>query len=523
MGREVTRRHLLGRAGTAAAGTAAAGLAGVGVAGCWSHSPGSGMAGSTATGGGTVVDGYRRFVTRPDLNPPVLRVASRQAGSQARYYFMNAPYSGPGRGGAIIADARGDLVWMGPDAPGAHRIEFNVQSYRGEPVLTWFEGVETHGWGQGVAVIADSAYHRRHVIRAHSGPHDRSKLNVDHHEFNITADGHALVSAFRTYYDVDLRPVGGPSKGVLVAGVCQEIDIATGKLIFEWDSLQDGVPLDETRQPFHYKGQQFGIASNPYDYFHINSIAPTPDGDLLISSRNTWSVYKVRKLGTHDSKIVWRMNGKNSDFTMGPGTSYFWQHHVRPHPGGIVTVFDNGAAPPKEPRSRALVLHVDEDAMHVTLGHQYVRPGQPLLADAMGSAQLLPNGNMLAGWGTNPYFSEFTPDGTLITAGQMTNGNPSYRTFASPWTGHPAGPPDVAARHRAGGATVYASWNGATELASWAVLTGKSPSSLVKTDSARKRGFETAIEVRSSGPYFAVQAHDASGSMLARSATVRIR
>jgi len=523
MAREITRRQLLGQAGIAAGGLA--GLAGLGVAGCSHHSaPRVPATGGTAVRGGRVAGGYRRFVTRPEFNPPVVSVSGPGAGAAGRYFFMNAPYSGPGRGGAVITDASGELVWLGPDEPGRHRLGFNVQSYRGEPVLTWFEGVETHGWGQGVAVIADSGYHRRHVIRAHGGPRDRGgQLNVDHHEFTITADGHALVSAFRAYDDVDLRPVGGPRKGVVVAGVCQEIDIATGELVFEWDSLQDGVPLAETRQPFRYLGQEFGVASNPYDYFHINSIAPTPDGDLLISSRNTWAVYKIRRLGTRSSKIVWRMNGSQSDFTMGPGTRFYWQHHVRPHPGGIMTVFDNGAAPPKEPQSRALVLAVDEDKMHVTLSHQYSNPNLRLLASAMGSAQLLPNGNMFAGWGTAAYFNEFSADGKLLIAGRMTKGNASYRTFTYPWTGHPAGPPDVAARHRPGGATVYVSWNGATEAAAWTVLAGKTPSSLARVATARKLGFETAIEVQDRGPYFAVQAHDIKGHGLATSAAVKIQ
>ncbi|HET7013575.1 MAG TPA: arylsulfotransferase family protein [Streptosporangiaceae bacterium] len=522
MAREITRRQLLGQAGISGG---LAGLAGLGVAGCSHHSPARvTSADGTAFRGGRVVGGYQRFVTRPEYNPPVVSISGPGAGAPGKYFFMNAPYSGPGRGGAVITDASGELVWLGPDAPGKHRIGFNVQTYRGEPVLTWFEGVETHGWGQGVAVIADSGYHRRHVIRAHSGPRDRGRqLNVDHHEFNITPDGHALVSAFRTYSDVDLRPVGGPAKGVMVAGVCQEIDIATGELIFEWDSLQDGVPLTETRQPFHYAGQKFGVASNPYDYFHINSIAPTPDGDLLISSRNTWAVYKVRKLGTRSSKILWRMNGKKSDFTMGPGTQFYWQHHVRPHPGGIMTVFDNGAAPPKERQSRALVLHVDEDKMHVMLSHQYSNPNLTLLAAAMGSAQLLPDGNMLAGWGTAAYFDEFSADGKLLIAGRMTKGNASYRTFTYPWTGNPAGPPDVAVRHRPGGATVYVSWNGATEAASWTVLAGKTPSSLSHVATERKLGFETAIQVRHSGPYFAVQGHDTNGHALATSAAAKIQ
>jgi hypothetical protein len=519
MAREITRRQLLGQAGIVAGG-----LAGLGVAACSRHQAARVTAtDGAATRGGRVVGGYWRFVTRPDYNPPVVSILGPGAGAPGKYFFMNAPYSGPGRGGAVITDASGDLVWLGPDAPGKHRIDFNAQSYRGEPVLTWFEGVETHGWGQGVAVIADSAYHRRQVISAHSGPHDRGELHVDHHEFNITPDGHALVSAYRTYHDVDLRPVGGPAKGVMVAGVCQEIDIATGELVFEWDSFQDGVPLEETNQPFHYMGQKFGVASNPYDYFHINSIAPTPDGDLLISSRNTWAVYKIRKTGLRSSKIVWRLNGKQSDFTMGPGTQFYWQHHVRPHPGGIMSVFDNGAAPPKEQQSRALVLHVDEEKMQVTLAHQYSNPNLRLLAAAMGSAQLLPDGHMLAGWGTAAYFNEFSADGQLLIAGRMTRGNASYRTFTYPWTGHPAGPPDVAVRHRPGGATVYVSWNGATEAASWTVLAGKTPSSLTRAVTARKLGFETAIKVRHSGPYFAVQAHDTKGGQIATSPTVKIQ
>ncbi len=281
------------------------------------------------------------------------------------------------------------------------------------------------------------------------------------------------------------------------------------------------MPLEKTQQPFRYRGQKFGVASNPYDYFHINSIAPTPDGDLLISSRNTWAIYKVRRLGVRTSKIVWQLNGKKSDFTMGPGTQFYWQHHVRQHPGGLLSVFDNGADPVKERQSRALVLHVDEDKMQVTLGHQYTHPGKPLLAVAMGSAQLLPNGNMLAGWGTNAYFSEFTADGKLLIAGRMTPDNASYRVFTYPWTGHPSGPPDVAARTSPDGATVYVSWNGATEATAWTVLAGKTASALTRAGTVRKLGFETAIRVPEGVPYFAVQGHDAGGRVLATSATVK--
>ena len=140
----------------------------------------------------------------------------------------------------------------------------------------------------------------------------------------------------------------------------------------------------------------------------------------------------------------------------------------------------------------------------------------------MGSAQLLGDGRMFVGWGTQPHFSEFSADGRLLLDGDIVKGDPSYRAFSQNWTGHPAELPRAAARHRAGGATVYASWNGATEVTSWTVYAGKTRTSLAEVGSARRAGFETAIAVRSADPYFAVQPHDAAGRPLSRSAPVRI-
>jgi hypothetical protein len=208
---------------------------------------------------------------------------------------------------------------------------------------------------------------------------------------------------------------------------------------------------------------------------------------------------------------------------MGPGTHFYWQHHVRPHPGNLLTVFDNGALPKKEKQSRGMILHVDEDKMEVSLVHEYTHPGLELSASAMGSCQLLPNGNVMVGWGTNSYFSEFTNDGKLVIAGAMTSGNPSYRVFADDWAGEPDGHPKVVARRRQkGGAMVYVSWNGATEVTSWTVLAGKARSSLATVGSGHRNGFETAMVVQDRGPYFAVQAKNSSGQVLSTSPTVKI-
>ncbi len=298
--------------------------------------------------------------------------------------------------------------------------------------------------------------------------------------------------------------------------MAQEIDIKTNHLLLNWNSIEKGVTLRDSYQTI--KG--FGTADNPYDFFHINSIAPTLDGEfLLISSRNTWTVFKIhRKSGA----IVWRLGGKRSDFTHGPGAHFAWQHHVRPHPGGLLTVFDNGAMPAVEKQSRALLLHVDEEKMHVSVRHAYTHPGALVLSGAEGSAQLLPDGRMFVGWGTNPYFSEFSPDGKLLLEAQMLKGNPSYRIFAGDWSGHPVRPPEVAAHTRNGQNVVYVSWNGTTETKTWTVLAGKSHSNLSAVGSVPKTGFETTILVKHKGPYFAVEAHDSKGRLLRTSATVKV-
>jgi hypothetical protein len=114
---------------------------------------------------------------------------------------MNAPWSGIGHGGSVIRDSANNLVWMGANTPGHHRMDFTTQTYRGKPVLTWWEGTVVDGYGMGVGMIADSSYRTTHTIHAASG------LMVDLHEFNLTPQGTALLTAYRTSR-ADLSSVG---------------------------------------------------------------------------------------------------------------------------------------------------------------------------------------------------------------------------------------------------------------------------------------------------------------------------
>ncbi len=67
---------------------------------------------------------------------------------------------------------------------------------------------------------------------------------------------------------------------------------------------------------------------------------------------------------------------------------------------------------------------------------------------------------------------------------------------------------------------VYASWNGATEVATWEVHAGPSPHQLRFVGSVPRDGFETAMLVRTAEPYVVVKARHSLGRVLGASKAV---
>jgi hypothetical protein len=143
-----------------------------------------------------------------------------------------------------------------------------------------------------------------------------------------------------------------------------------------------------------------------------------------------------------------------------------YQHDARRQPDGTITIFDNGAAPKVHNQSRGIVVELDNDKMSATLVREYTHPGT-LLSGSQGNMQLLPNDNVFIGWGSQPYFSEFNKDGELLFDARFLGKAESYRAFRLPWSGQPNDDPAVAVeRGPDDKLTLYASWNGATEVAS---------------------------------------------------------
>jgi Arylsulfotransferase (ASST) len=442
------------------------------------------------------------FASEPALQPAAVQIT--KPGPWAPGDIFLAPQIGPVVQGPEIIDPGGNLVWFDPLPPNDAATDFRVQHYQRQPVLTWWQGNETAGVGVGEDIIANSSYQVVKVISAANG------LSADLHEFQLTPWGTALITAeYPVYWNASA--VGGSRHEIVLDSVVQEIEIATGLVEFQWDSL-DHVPLAASylRAP----KKQYGPA-NPYDYFHVNSVQLDRDGTLIISGRNTWSAYKVSR---QTGAIIWTLGGKHSSFKMQAGAAFAFQHDVRVQAAGdaLVTVFDDGAGPPYvHSQSRAIELALDVKTRTAKVVHQLEHDPR-LLSSYEGDEQELPNGDDFIGWGEQPYFSEYTAKGKLDFEGRFVDDNISYRAYRFPWSGTPTTPPAVAASRRGAKMTVFASWNGATDVASWRVLAGSSAARLGAVASARKRGFETAIKAKAK-PYVAVQALAAGGHVLATS------
>jgi hypothetical protein len=445
------------------------------------------------------------FHSAPGLRPAVVTVTKTSAAAARDGDIFLATYPGPGAMGPMIVDPRGQLVWFKPLAANIFATNLRVQRYRGRPVLTWWQGtISNHGFGLGEGEIYSSAYRPLATVHAGNG------LTEDLHELQITARGSALITAWKPLY-CDLAGGAGRARAAVYDTVFQEIDIRTGLVMYEWDPL-DHVPLGDSYMPVARASVAW-----PYDWFHLNSIALEGDGSLLISSRATWAVYDI---DSATGQIAWRVGGREPSFAMGPGTLTAWQHDARPLGADTFSVFDNGGPPSAEPHSRGAVIAIDPRTATAKLVATVAIP-TPIFAQTQGDLQHLPDGNWWIGWGNINESSEVSASGRQLFEAHTPDGSETYRSLRFAWHGEPATAPALAASAGPGGTLrVYASWNGATAVARWRLETGASPQTLRPLGSLPRSGFETLLRAPAAAAFVAVEALDAGGAVLGRSATV---
>ena len=459
------------------------------------------------------------YVTQPNLHPPVIRAQASAPVSRlapgyifmANFYDVTKPPI-QGQSGPLILDRNLQPVWFAPVPTDVVASNLSLQSYQGHPVLAWWQGqvTSTGAIESGEDVVVDQHYHTIARLKATGG------WVVTLHEFLIS--GHYAWVTANKNVPMNLSRYGGAYNGALIDSAVQEYDLQTGKLVRSWDAMAH-IPLSDSQATLPTNGF-------PWDAYHVNSIELASGGGFLVSMRNTWAVYLVNGAG----QIQWTLGGRHSNFRFASGAEFQWQHDVQLYPGSLVSMFDDhccqitGGGTYVSPTglSRGLVLKLDQTRHTATLVSQFTRSdGQD--ADYMGSLQPQANGNEFVGWGSVPAFSEYTASGTLLQEARLPGPDLSYRTTLEQWDGDPSDPPVGAARTHGAGTTVYASWNGATRLASWRVLARTGAGTLRPVASAAKSGFETAIPVPGGYRGFELQALDASRRVIGTSAAFSLR
>ncbi|KAF7321201.1 hypothetical protein HMN09_00208700 [Mycena chlorophos] len=430
----------------------------------------------------------------------------------------------------VIYDSTGELVWADPTIGNTN--DLNVQTYAGNPVLTMWVGSGNPGAGpevgDGIAQIYDETYSLVTNVSAVNGVD-----GTDFHEFRIVKPGNttALVTAY-TPIPADLSSIGGPVQGWYLNAMFQEIDIATGAVLFNWSAVEH-ISLSESMITIA-EFMNGSSAQTAFDAVHINSIDKDTDGHYLISARHTWTLYKLN--GTDgDGDVIWRLGGKNSSFANTTAdAAFFWQHDARWHGADTISVFDDGAAAfgdaveiVEEPFGSGKILRLNEEEKTYELVQRFEPFPNASPSFAEGSTELY-DSQVVVGYGTNPWITVHDLDtqkvlfsavigpnnASLWAEGAITNYR-AYRTTKSVWVGQPGTAPSIAVDSENGTGTVYVSWNGATQVDRYVLYTGTTAETVdTALRTVKRTGFETALSAEGSLGYVRVEALAVDGRVL---------
>lgn len=426
------------------------------------------------------------FVTQTfkssDIIAPVFHVNTwdKDLTDDVPYIFIGANYNDDGAG-PMILDAS-DLSLVYADQSWSNSYHSEMQTIHGKPHFTFFANTHEGDHPGMRCVIVDQHYQIKYEVRAVS-PH-----RPDMHELHVTDEGTAIFTT-NSKIPFDCTRWGGSKDGHVVNYGFQEVNLLTNEVLFDWKANEHDDPDDSYAM---WEPESFGLNENSegtFDLYHYNSVRKE-SGNYLVSSRNYCHIKYINGTTGED---IWVLGGKKNQFedlSDGQATNFCWQHNARFIKGDPtqLTLFDNhslnqgdcGDGPGMDKCvTRGLQLELDHDNKTARIVHEYYHPAH-VNSGAMGGMQKMNSGNAIIGWGWTPSITEFTDDGRVamdiqrgIVGIERQNNMFAYRVFKSHWKGEPTWPPSVATEKGSDTdprATFYMSWNGATEVRKWAVV-----------------------------------------------------
>ncbi|KAJ9269291.1 hypothetical protein DTO212C5_4563 [Paecilomyces variotii] len=464
-----------------------------------------------------------------DYHPPQLKVTRNanvtglDANSTGYLFITPTGADAADQGPIIISDHDSELIWQGPTGTA---FGFQAHTFEGRPVISYWTGTafpDPRGFGYGVIKVLDQSYQQIHQVSLpqvtehgvfYSGDNMTYPSYVDIHENFVTDRGTILVTATNVT-KADLTSVGGPKDGWLRDSLFYEIDIKTNKVVYRWSSFEhrDDIPINQTVETLHGEGSQ---PSDAFNYFHMNAVSLVGNNTYLVSSRYYCTIFLING---KDGSVIWRLQGKDGgDFKLGPDAGFCYQHNARLVNARFVgqrsdrvrlhlhdnanSYYQNGTRP-----TSGLLLELDLKSKEARTIKRFRNPNDPVYAISQGSYQPLRNGHVVLDHGEVPKIEEYDFSGRWIKTVQFAANSSSYRGFRQEWVGKPDTTPSLAACSTGNSTNLYMSWNGATEVTSWAIYSGESQKELQYVKSVPKKGFETSTTVTApSSGYVQVEA-----------------
>ena len=245
-------------------------------------------------------------------------------------------------------------------------------------------------------------------------------LKTDPHDFRVLENGHYVFLANDPRV-TDMTAYGGKSNATVTGCVIQEQD-ENKNVVFNWS----------TWDHFQITDSYADLTVSQVDLIHHNSIDVDENGNFLLSSR---SLNEITKIDRTTGNIIWRLGGKNNQFTFtDPASMFSMGHDFRKLPNGHFTFFDNGNG--RNPAySRSLEYTIDETAKTVDLFWSY-DADKKIYADNSGSTTKLETGGTVLGFGygvSKPAIIEAHTDGSVAFRLDLPDNIASYRAYKSPW------------------------------------------------------------------------------------------
>lgn len=410
--------------------------------------------------------------------------------------------------GPLITDDHGRPVYFMNLAQDLRATDVRVQRYNGQRVLTYWMGKvgANPGVGSGNDYILNQNYKLIRTIHGHG-----AGCQADLHEFLLTPGNSAIIVCYEVKHR-NATAFGGAADQAIFDGVVQEINLATAKVVFEWHSL------GHIKLAASHTAPAKNAPNTPWDYFHLNSVNIDTDHNLLISSRHTWTVYKVNR---HTGRVIWELGGKYSNFAIGKGAAFSWQHDAEPLGENFYRIFDNAwnadpNTPPTHPQSRVLTIKLNLTTHTATGVGKLIYPASTLLAGYEGNAQQLPGNHLMVGWGAANRVTEFNAHRNMVFDSHFAKGYDTYRAYKSLWVGRPSTGPSEVISSPGGVKQADGIWNGASNVASWRVYGGPGPARLKEIASIRWNGYDTAFRLSNWPAYMRLAAIGPHGSILKR-------